>query len=88
MRIISSNYTKRTPFDAQAQYRTIEETSVLVFIYYEAEGGVLKLLETGAPYAPHVKWKITWKRKLEFLLTHSVWNGIKVVCTVFRQVLE
>jgi len=29
------------------------------FVYYEAEGGVLKLLETGAPYAPHVKAKIT-----------------------------
>jgi len=27
--------------------------------YYEAEGGVLELLETGAPYAPHVKAKIT-----------------------------
>jgi len=27
--------------------------------YYGAEGGVLELLETGAPYAPHVKAKIT-----------------------------
>jgi len=27
--------------------------------YYRAEGGVLELLETGAPYAPHVKAKIT-----------------------------
>ena len=26
--------------------------------YYEAEGGVIEL-ETGAPYAPHVKAKIT-----------------------------
>jgi len=56
--------------------------------YYGAEGGVLELLETEAPYAPHVKAKITWKRKLEFLLTHSVWNGVKVVCAVFRRVLE
>ena len=29
------------------------------FTYYGAEGGVLELLETGAPYAPHVKTKIT-----------------------------
>jgi len=28
-------------------------------IYYEAEGEVIELLETGAPYAPHVKAKIT-----------------------------
>ena len=55
---------------------------------YGAEGGVLELLETGAPYAPQVKAKITWKCKLEFLLTYSVWNGVKVVCAVFRQVLE
>ena len=27
--------------------------------YYEAEGGVIELPETGAPYAPHVKAKIT-----------------------------
>ena len=27
--------------------------------YYGAEGGVLELLETGAPYAPHVKAKLT-----------------------------
>jgi len=27
--------------------------------YCEAEGGVIELLETGAPYAPHVKAKIT-----------------------------
>ena len=27
--------------------------------YYEAEGGVIELPETGAPYAPHVKTKIT-----------------------------
>jgi len=26
---------------------------------YEAEGGVIELPETGAPYAPHVKAKIT-----------------------------
>ena len=30
-----------------------------LFIYYKAEGGVLDLLETGAPYAPHIKAKIT-----------------------------
>jgi len=64
------------------------ESLLSTMIYYGAEGGVLELLETGAPYAPHVKAKITWKRKLEFLLTHSVWNGVKVVCAVFRQVLE
>jgi len=29
------------------------------FRYYEAEGGVIELLETGAPYAPHVEAKIT-----------------------------
>jgi len=29
------------------------------FTCYGAEGGVLELLETGAPYAPHVKAKIT-----------------------------
>ena len=28
-------------------------------IYYEAEGGVIELPETGAPYAPHVNAKIT-----------------------------
>ena len=33
--------------------------SGLLAVYYEAEGGVLELLETGVPYAPHVKAKIT-----------------------------
>jgi len=28
-------------------------------LYYKAEGGVIELPETGAPYAPHVKAKIT-----------------------------
>jgi len=32
---------------------------LLTFSYYGAEGGVLELLRTGAPYAPHVKAKIT-----------------------------
>jgi len=45
-------------FPARGQARmngTIGQT----IIYYGAEGGVLELLETGVPYAPHVKAKIT-----------------------------
>jgi len=35
---------------------------------------IIELLETGVPNGPNVTAKITWQRKLEFLLTHSVWN--------------
>jgi len=83
--LLSSDSTK---FDCFVNHRCNGKWINWLLIYYEAEGGVLELLETGAPYAPHIKAKITWKRKLEFLLTHSVWNEVKVVCAVFRQVLD
>jgi len=59
-----------------------------VTFYYEAEGGVIELPETGAPYAPHVKAKITWKRKIEICVRKLCLERGKVVCAVFRQVLE
>jgi len=52
------------------------------FITKPAKASLI-IVETGAPYALHVKWKITWKRKLEFVLTHSVWNEVKDQCAVF-----
>ena len=54
------------PFLACDKAKKIDKT---VSLYYEAEGGVLELLETGAPYAPHVKAKITWKRKIEICVS-------------------
>jgi len=35
-----------------------------------------------------LKLKSPENARLKFVLTHSVWNGVKVVCAVFRQVLE
>ena len=41
------------------QYAGLPAALTRDIAYYGAEGGVLELLETGAPYAPHVKAKIT-----------------------------
>jgi len=66
-------------------------------IYYEAEGGVIELLETGAPYAPHVKAKITRKRKIEICVSklclergkscvRSFQTGFRITPTVTKMV--
>jgi len=35
-----------------------------------------------------LKLKSPENARLKFVLVNSVWNGVKVVCAVFRQVLE
>jgi len=66
-------------------------------VYYEAEGGVIELLETGAPYAPHVRAKITWKRKIEICASklclergkscvRSFQTGFRITPTVTKMV--
>jgi len=60
--------TKNFAFNFSSKFRNLFSNLHLIYpdlitlksvIYYEAEGRVLELLETGAPYAPHVKAKIT-----------------------------
>ena len=65
--------------------------------YYEADGEVIELLETGVPYAPHVKAKITWKRKIEICVSklylergkscvRSFQTGFRITPTVTKMV--
>ena len=35
-----------------------------------------------------LKLKSPENARVKFVLVNSVWNGVKVVCAVFRQVLE
>jgi len=55
LNFVSPMQIRYRPFLACDKAKKIDKT---VSLYYEAEGGVLELLETGAPYAPHVKAKI------------------------------
>jgi len=44
-------------YSGQSEKRISPARSLVT--YYEAEGGVIELPETGAPYSPHAKAKIT-----------------------------
>ena len=62
--ITQYDFTGPCPQDSDStslpnQTKTEYTFILVILIYYGAEGGVLELLETGAPYAPHVKAKIT-----------------------------